>query len=260
MSLIIRDKSYSKTHPKAVPLARIEDSTELNRKLIYLIQDEEKGEQEIKLTKGKIVVLPRLDRVEKIYVSGVSGAGKSYWCSSWLKELLKKSHKDDPVYLFSSVSYDKNLDDVFPDNIERIPIDAELVTDPIDPESLEDCCVMMDDVDSIKGGQIKSELIGLRDTLLEIGRHTNCRMLITSHVLRNYKATLRVINEAHTTVLFPKASGRKSIRTYLSTYCELTKAQIDRFFKIKSRWVSVSPKFDRYLMHEKGIIMLNEED
>ena len=256
----MKDKSYGKANPKAIPLARIEGgNSEENKKIIYLIKDEQKGLEEIKITKGTLRVLPRFDKVEKIYISGISGAGKSFWCRMWLEEYLKKSHKEDAVYLISSVSYDKNLDDIFEDNLERIPIDSSLVTDPIDPEDLTDCVCLLDDIDSIKSGAIKSELIGLRDTLLEIGRHGNCRMLCTSHVLRNYKATLRLINEASTTVLFPKASGKKSIRTYLSLYLELTKEQIKRFFSLKSRWVSVSTQYERYMMYDKGVIMLRDE-
>lgn len=258
MSLLIRDKSYSKKNKDAVPLARITGGPD-DKKLIYLIQDEEKGEAEIKLTKGKIVVLPRLDKVEKIYVSGVSGSGKSTWCSSWLKEFLRKDHKHDPIYLVSAVGYDKAFDDKFPDNIERIDLE-DILTDPIHPNDLEDSVVVLDDSDSILDRRVNKVVADLRDNLLECGRHTNTRMLCTSHILSNYKATRKLLNEATTVVTFPRSGGAFHIRTFLEKYCGFSKTQVKKFMGLKSRWCSVSRQYTPYAMHEKGVYLIDNEE
>jgi hypothetical protein len=258
MSLIIRDKTYHKKHKDSVPLARIEGGPD-DKKLIYLIQDEDKGDAEIKLTKGKLVVLPRLDKVEKIYVSGVSGSGKSTWCSSWIKEFLKKDHKHDPVYIFSAVSDDKAFYK-FEDNIERIELDSDLLTDPIQPEDLEESIVILDDTDSILNRQINKTVADLRDALLELGRHNNTRMLCTSHILSNYKATRKLLNEATTVVVFPKSGQTFLIRTFLEKYCGLSKQEIKKFMGLKSRYVSISRQYNPYIMYEKGIYMLRDEN
>ena len=258
MSLLIKDKTYSKKNKDAIPLARIDGGPD-DKKLLYLIQDDEKGDTEVKLTKGKLVVLPRLDKVEKIYISGVSGSGKSTWCSSWLKEYLKKENKHDPIYVFSAVAYDKALDDKFEDNIERIDLE-DILTDPIHPNDLENSVVLLDDSDSILDRRVNRVVADLRDNLLECGRHTNTRMLCTSHILSNYKATRKLLNEATTTVVFPKSGQTFLIRTFLEKYCGFSKSQIKKFMGLKSRWVSVSRQYNPYVMYEKGVYMLKDEE
>ena len=233
MSLVLKDKNYFKIDKKAIPLARIENgTTEENKKIVYLIDNEEKGCEEISISKGIFKVLPRLDKIEKIYISAVSGAGKSYWVSNWLHEFLKKTHKEDPVYVFSSVSYDKNLDDEFSENIERIDMDEDLISDPLEPQSFEECVTVFDDVDSFPNKKIRNSVCSLRDVLLEIGRHTECRMLCTTHVLRNFQSTMRLLNESTTIVVFPKSGNGRGIRIFLKDYCGLNKSQISKFMKL----------------------------
>ena len=43
-----------------------------------------------------------------IYVVGMSGSGKSYWTTQYVKEYLKK-FKKNKVYLISPISDDKNI-------------------------------------------------------------------------------------------------------------------------------------------------------
>lgn len=255
MSLLLKAKDYGKKHPKLIPLARIEGGTE-DKKIIYL-DENGNGETEIKITSGKLIVLPRLDKIEKLYVSGVSGSGKSTFISNWLKEYLKKAHKNEPVYVFSSVSHDAVLDDKFPENIERVDCNESLISEPIDPEDLEDCVVLMDDTDSILNKKVNKTIVDLRDNILERGRHTNTRMLCTSHILSNYKATRKLLNEATTVVVFPKSGQSFLIRTFLEKYCGLDKAQIKKFMGLKSRWVSITRQYCPYVMYSHGVYLLN---
>lgn len=258
MSLLIKTKDYGKKHPKLIPLARVEGGSE-DKKVIYLDENGEGKTTEIKLTSGKLIVLPRLDKIEKLYVSGVSGSGKSTYISNWLKEYLKKTHKQEPVYVFSSVSYDKILDDKFPDNIERIDCDESLISEPIDPEDLTDCVVLMDDTDSILNKKVNKTIVDLRDNILERGRHTNTRMLCTSHILSNYKATRKLLNEATTVVVFPKSGQSFLIRTFLEKYCGMDKIQIKKFMGLKSRYVSITRQYCPYVMYSSGVYLLNTD-
>ena len=72
------------------------------------------------------------DQRDSIYVCGPSGSGKSTFISSFIEEYIKKYPKR-PIVLFSNKSEDKALDKFKP---LRIPLDFNLVDDPIDLEEL----------------------------------------------------------------------------------------------------------------------------
>lgn len=218
------------------------------------IQDATKAE--IRIKGGKLIPLPNRDVVEKIYVSAPSGAGKSTWCGNWIKE-YKRMWRDNEFFVFSTIQEDKALDKYDP---ERVPLDLGLIQDPIDPEELADSVVVFDDVDALQNVQIRKYVCGLRDWLLECGRHYKTRMLCTSHLIMNYASTRRLLNEATAVVIFPKGGSSYHMKQYLQKYAGLEKRQIKRILKLPSRWVRLERTYPMYVMYEKGAYLLADDD
>jgi hypothetical protein len=103
-----------------------DDSGELKDIYYEAIEDINKTiKNGIRITDGKLIPIPKKNIVEKIYVSAPSGAGKSTWCGNWLAE-FKKMFKDDDIFVFSTIDYDKVLDKHDP---IRISLDEELLED-----------------------------------------------------------------------------------------------------------------------------------
>jgi hypothetical protein len=211
---------------------------------------------EIFIRDGKLIPLPNRDVVEKIYVSAPSGAGKSTWCGNWMAE-YKKMFKDNEMFIFSTINNDKVLDKHDP---TRIELTEELLEDPLAPDEIEESVCVFDDVDTITNPKIRYMVCGLRDFLLEQGRHFNIRMLMTSHLLMNYKATRRILNEATAVVFFPKSGSTFHIKRFLTTYAGLEKHQIRRILKLPSRWVALYKTYPMYIMYDKGVYLLTNED
>jgi hypothetical protein len=223
-------------------------------KYIYL---SDKGVNEIKIPDGIVQILPNNDIVEKIYISAPSGAGKSTFVGNWMKE-YKKIHKEDPIYLFSSVDEDKPLDK---HNPIRIELDDELLDEPLEPVELEKSLVVFDDTDTIRQKEIRSYLASLRDHLLEVGRHYKIRLLITSHLLSNYAHTRRILNEATSVVVFPRAgTGTYHIKSFLKTYCGFDSIQTKKFITLPSRWVLINRGYPQYVIYEKGCYIPKIDD
>lgn len=211
---------------------------------------------EINIKNGKVTPLPRKDIVEKIYVSAPSGSGKSTWCGKYIKEFLKM-FKDDELFVFSTIEKDDVLDK---HNPIRIKLDENIISQPIMPDEVEYSLCVFDDVDTIIDPSIRASIVGLRDWLLEQGRHFNCRMLNTTHILMNYKKTARLLNEATSVVLFPKCSSAYHLKRYLKVYAGFDNNQIRKFMNLNSRWVQFMRTYPRYIIHEKGAYMLNNEE
>ena len=215
----------------------------------YLYMSDTKGDNEIKITDGKLQPLPNRDIIEKVYISAPSGAGKSTYAGKWVGEFTKM-FKEDDIYLFSSITKDKVLDKYDP---TRITLDNELLNDPIEPSEIPNSLVIFDDTDTIRDRTMRRYMEILRDWILEQGRHFEIRMLITSHLLSNYTATRRILNEATSVVVFPKSgSGTFHIKNFLKTYCGFDKDQIKKFLNLPSRWVAIYRSYPQYVIYEKG--------
>lgn len=222
-----------------------------NKKMIYFNEKGKKltGKNEIKIDDGKIIPLPNKKVVEKIYISAPSGAGKTTWVASWLKQ-FKKMFRGDEIYIISSIPYDKPLDDLDP---IRIDINEDLINEGMmDGEDFEDSVIVFDDVDTIQNNYYRKYIEQLRDYLLEQGRHFNCRMLMTHHLLSNFKKTRVMLNESTACVLFPKVNGN-NIKRFLEFYFGFDKEQIDKIRNLPSRWVAIYKTYPFYIMYEKGV-------
>jgi len=213
---------------------------------------------ELTLKGGKLQPLPsnKPDRIERIYISAPSGAGKSTFASNWIRE-YKKNFKDNEFYIFSNVGQDKPLDKLDP---IRIGIDADLIDDPLEPEELEDSLVLFDDCEVIANKYLRNWVTNFQDQLLQEGRHWRTNVVVTSHVLMNYKATMRVINEATSIIVFPRAGSTYQIKRLLKEYIGLDKHQIKKFLNSPSRWVMITKTCPVHVIHEKGAYIANQED
>lgn len=197
--------------------------------------------------------LPSLKTVEKLYVAGPSGSGKSTYIANWLKE-YKRMFPENPIYLFSTVTEDEVLDKLDP---VRIPLDEELLLEPIQPEDIADSVCIFDDVDTVQDASIRKYISGLRDWLLECGRHHRIRLCMTSHNLSNYKATRLQLLEATSVTFFPRAGATFQLKNFLKTYGGMDDRQIQRVLRLPSRWVTMYKSYPMFILYEKGAFLLD---
>ena len=237
-----------KKKDKSVKIIKVDD-----KKILYLCPNNDGEFNEMKF-KNKIQVLPRKDICEKLYISAPSGAGKSTYTGHYLK-MFKKMFKNDSIYCFSSVNQDKALDKYID---ERIPIDDDLINDPLNITDFEDSITIYDDTDTIRNKQYRAIVNGIKAEMIEIGRHYNARCIITSHLISNYKETRQILNECTSITFFPKASGTYHIKQYLKTHAGLDKNQIEKILKINSRWISLYRPYPQYIVWETGLCVLSE--
>jgi hypothetical protein len=207
----------------------------------------------IKIDTGKIQPLPRADIVEKVYVTGVSGSGKSYFSGNYIKEYKKMNPKND-IYLFSSVDEDSAFDKYNPIRIDPVEYAQD---EPFDVKTdLANTLCIFDDVDTLPTN-IRKPIDVLRSHIIEIGRHSNSSILVTSHMISNYLSTRQILNEATSVTVFPKASGKYHINRYLTTHLGFNKQQIEKFHRLKSRAITLYRQYPSYIVWEKGICMVS---
>jgi hypothetical protein len=241
------EKEIKPTNKKIIPA--------YNEALILIKKKKFPEFKEIYIPDGILQPVPNKDIVEKLYVSAPSGAGKSTYVGNWLAEARKRFRNDD-IYVFSSIPEDKALDRNDP---IRIKLDQELINDPIHPMEIRNSIVVFDDVDTIRDDRIRLSLEAFKDFLLEQGRHYNVRVIMTSHLLTNYKSTRRSLNEATSICLFPRSGAPNQIRKFLNDNIGIEKKKTERILKLKSRWVCLYKTSPMYIIYQKGVFMLYDD-
>lgn len=231
-----------------------EPPTTLKRIYDDAIEDMKGDFDKLILTTGSLQVLPRDDICEKMYVSGVSGSGKSYFVSKYLEE-FKFDFPEDNIFIFSSVDEDECLDVLEP---IRIPITESLVEEPLHISEFQDSIIVFDDCDTIKDVNIRKAVARVQAEVIEIGRHNNARCITTSHIISNYQKTRQILNEATSVVFFPKSGGKNHIVSFLKNNIGLSKYEIERVMNLDSRWVSIYKTYPSYIVWDKGISLLSE--
>lgn len=205
---------------------------------------------------------------EVVYSAGKSGSGKTYYIKQYVVELLKERRKKNRhygVYIFSPFDEDESLDNDIPD-LQRIKIDMDLVDDPINPKDFKDCCVIFDDIDSIKlkskkeTSEIKDSIHTLLLQLLNIGRHYNVDVCVTNHLLYDGHQTKAILNETHKIVFFPHSSSNMSIKRLCEAYGGIEPEVIRKIKKMKTRWCTIHSNYPIIVGTQKKIFNPNADE
>jgi len=198
-------------------------------------------------------VFPIVDEESyRMFVSGLSGSGKSFFISQFLKNNPIRT-KGAGVFLFSPIVDDKSLKSIKNlIHIDLVEIEQE-ISRPLQIEDLPPGSVLIfDDVESFHKG-VRKLYTDFRDTCLERGRHLKQSCITVSHNARNGNTTKASIREAQYWVIFPKfnATGAKNI---LKIYGGLSQKEIDEILSLKSRWVFYKKSIPKYAVGEHSVI------
>lgn len=203
---------------------------------------------------GIVQPLPQFNQTERCYIAGPTGSGKSYYVSKYLEQ-LKKVFPERTIYIFSDVKEDPVLDKI--GDIVRVNLDEDaLDMPPPSPEQLANSICVFDDIDSIQNKKMYAMIQALRDSLLRRGRHENISVIVTSHLMSNYKDTRIILNECNSITFFPRSGASDAIRYTLKKYGAMNKQQIDEVLNLPSRWVTLNKHYPMYVLYEKGIYLL----
>jgi hypothetical protein len=189
----------------------------------------------------------------RLFVSGLSGSGKSHFISEFVK-VNKPKTKGAGIFLFSPVENDKSMTKI--KNLIHLNLDdleAEMKGKELTVEDIpEGSIVIFDDIESYQK-HVAKRYMELRDIFLERGRHRDISTICVSHNAMNGHATKVSIREAQYWCLFPKFNARDS-KVILKTYGGFEKNDIDEIMNMKSRWVFVRKSVPKYAVGEHGVI------
>lgn len=211
--------------------------------------------KEMNFPDGTLVPIPNKikDQIDRLYVAGPTGAGKSTWIGHYMAQYKRMFPKND-IFVFSRLEQDKALDKYKPIHVK---FDESIIENPIKAEELRDSLCIFDDIDTIQDKVLNKAINNLKDDLLQTGRHANIYIVVTSHQILNYKRSRDVLNEANGVVFFPRASGQYAIKNFLKEYIGLGKDEVAKILRLPSRWVMAAKNYPPYILHEHGVYLLH---
>lgn len=212
------------------------------------------GKEIIVNSEAKLRPIPDTSKERNIvYITGMSGSGKSTYAGHYA-EMYNKIFPKNPIYLLSNKTKDSTLDKY--DFFNRIPLNENLVEDPLNLDELHDSLVIMDDIEGTPDKKLENELDRIRDLILQQGRDRNISMCYISHLANNYKKTRLILNECDCCVIYPQNSTRYSLKYLLEKYFGFSKKDLEKLYNIPSRWITIH-KSPLFVLHEKGGYLLN---
>lgn len=239
-------------------LAKIHGKGSMNNNIIK-IDDKEKVKESFKdlelPANYDFMPIPNkdLDR-STILILGMAGSGKSYFAGQWLKE-YHKMYPTYPIYIFSEKPYDEQLDSI--KGTRRVKLSPEL--SELEYTEFKECCCVFDDIDGLEKG-IRKVVNTLRDKLLKLGRAQKTTVLSTNHNSTDGLDTKTLLNEAQSIVFF-MANYNRSLKYLLENYLGMTKEDIKKAKKNKSRWTAyVKQSYPNVIIQQRNIWIPGRDD
>lgn len=237
-------------HEGHVPVAIV------GTKKLHLNTDQQEDGHASILLKGdaQFQQIPSNAERDVLYISGMSGSGKSYYVAQYIKEYRKKFPKRD-VYLFSSIDEDGCLDAL--KYIKRVDIKKpEFLEMPLEAKDFEESCCIFDDVDVLTNKAIKKKVFLILDSILQTGRHFKTTCIFTSHAACSGLQTKIILNEATSITIFPLTSGNKMLKYLCDQHLGLDRHQIAALKQVKGRWATFIRAYPRCILTEKSAYLI----
>lgn len=211
---------------------------------------------QVNLTSNEVLEpVPSPNKPERVLVSGGSGVGKSTLVMSMI-EKYSKFYPDNRIVLFlrqEDPAFSK-LDELDVD-IHEIIVDDKILEMKITLDDLENSLVVFDDMDNIPSKKINEFVHRIVNDILTNGRKRNISCTYINHAFLSGLQSKIVNHESNKVFFFPSSGIRQTI-AFLKEYLGMMKQEIDMLTHIPSRWVMISRSSPRYVLFEKGAMII----
>jgi len=244
-----------------LPIATIEKENNTQKEdpvgFVYVMENRDDNPQAVKEIDGKFEMLPYIEPNQRqaVYISGVSGSGKSTSAVTYIKKLRKSApkYKNYPTYLWTANSIE---DTVFKDlkNTYRINIEDYTNLADLSYTEFENCIVVFDDWEALE----RPMLVYFRDMmkkLLEYSRKQNVVIIVITHMTQQGLLTKPIIFECDTFILYHR-NNFNACRKFLQNYMDLDNDVMDKVKKMHGRCIYVRKSFPTCIISENKILLL----
>lgn len=205
----------------------------------------------------EITDFKKTEQVDRIYVCGETGSGKSTFIKEYVLKFIDKFPKSN-ILLFSSKAEDKSLDVI--KKIIRVEIDDDIYNNPYTLSEMSSAgspiLTIFDDIEDFKNIKINKEIARLRDEILRNGRSYGIYSIFVNHNPSDYTRTRNQIFEASAVAIFPKRSGLGTYNYLLEKKLFLPKDIVKNINELKSNFVVIKKQHPKTIISDKYIFLV----
>jgi len=191
---------------------------------------------------------------ESIMVCGPPGCGKSYWVNEYVKRFKELYINNNKVFLITRLEHDTTIENNIDDYV-RISIDDNF--DQYKMEDFENSVVIFDDIESAEYKKGTASAYALLDDISKNGRHHNISVIFCNQECRMGKKTKCILTVISGLVVFMNGNHYQ-MSSLLRDHVGMNKAQVAKVMTLPSRWAYISRRVPQYILHQKGIYLLNK--
>ena len=232
---------------------------------LYDVENPERQNLEVTIDDGVIhpiplLVDPKNEQVDVMYISARQGAGKSTYIADYVAD-YRKLYPRNKIFLFSS-KFDDETNTFTDKAYQHLPyitvmkVDQSFLDIQLNPSDFADSLVIFDDIEQLPYKEVLKEINDLRRRLLTVGREKRIFVIVTSHIMCDGDKTRLFLNE-HNKGTFFKGCNMSQVKRYLENYSGVSDKKIqNKIINLPSRWITVSQNYPAYVIYEKGIFLI----
>ena len=234
------------------PIALITEGK--NSGKIVFMTDDTKGFNNIK-DKGLFKQLPNTKTRDICFIGGGSGSGKTYNACDYVIN-FNSIFPENPIYIFSKIKNDASFSRIIEiPTVTFVTLDDEFIKNPLTIDMFTGSLIVFDDIAKLEKN-ILDKIIKLLEESMHDGRHNDIYIVITSHMLMDYKATRTILNEATSVTFFP-ASNYKQTGTFLTSYGGFNTKQIREIRELETRSCTFFKGYPSVVLYDHGVYLPN---
>jgi len=222
---------------------------------IYITDNQSVPQRKQEFTPYPHIPLPYPDLSRHImFVCAPSQSGKTTFVSlyaDWFCTYLKVPE----IVVFSEKAADQ-LDEITSAKVKRIKLDEKVTEKAIDPLQFANKLIIFDDIDGIYDKKIRSEIFQLIERILKLGGEYKIHIIITYHMLTNYKETRYLLFEANYVVIFPNTGSESQFVNLFKNYIGIDLKKMKSILSTNSRWALIHKNHPKYIVYNNGVEIL----
>jgi hypothetical protein len=240
----------------AIPIAEKKTNEGEEREYVYVEANHSDPNPVVELD-GEFDFLPYIEPNQRqaVFISGVSGSGKSTSAVNYIKKLrsYKNKYKKYPVYLWTgNDAPDQAFDNL--KNMFRINIQDTESLGELSYSEFQDCIVVFDDWEALEP-EMLNYFRGIMKKLLEYSRKQNVIIIIITHMTQQGHLTKPIIFECDTYILYHK-NNFNACKKFLKNYMDLENDTLDKIKKMQGRCIYVRKSFPTCVISDNKIILV----
>lgn len=249
-TIIVRNSANElKNNDKMIAVAY--DNIEKNKKYVC-IKDRCDSDKKIKKFSDPNIDFYQVpienNKRDCLYICAPNQSGKTTYVARYL-EKYKKRYPNKEIYLFSKLAEDPILDKFNPIRVDISKL--KLRDNTLD--FLKNSLVIFDDVDQILEKKDMQKIQKLINEILCNGAHFNIGIIVTNHLLSDYKNTRCILNECSSITIFPKSGCAHHLQYLLKNYVGFDPKQIETLKNLDSRWVTIFKNYPQIVLYQNGV-------